>query len=71
MAVVPLKLTVVAPVNPLPVIATLEPTAPLRGKKLAIVGTASTVNGALVALPATVVTVIGPVIAPAGTTTLI
>lgn len=37
-AAVPLNLTLVAPVNPLPLIVTLDPTKPLEGAKLVIAG---------------------------------
>jgi hypothetical protein len=66
---VPLNRTVVAPVKFVPLIVTVAPTAPLVGLKLVIVGgLATTVNAlALVAVPPGVVTLSGPVVAPAGT----
>jgi hypothetical protein len=71
-AEVPLNFTAVAPVKFVPVIVTLMPTAPLVGKKLVIVGVKLTVKlVALVAVPAEVVTAIGPVVAPAGTVAVI
>jgi len=67
-ALVPLKVTVVAPVKPEPLIDTLVPTGPLAGAKLEIAGGGTTVKALLlVAAPAGVVTPIGPVVAPAGT----
>ena len=68
LAVLPLKVTAVAPVKFVPLIATLVPTGPLVGVKLVIVGGNSTVKLlALVAVPPGVVTLSGPVVAPAGT----
>ena len=64
-AEVPLNFTDVAPVKFVPVIVTLTPTAPLVGKKPVIAVTVKLV--ALVAVPADVVTAIGPAVAPAGT----
>ena len=67
-AAVPLNLTAVAPVKFVPLIVTLAPTAPLAGVKLVIVGGLTTVKLlALVAVPADVVTLSEPVVAPAGT----
>src|SRR5207245_1179370 len=67
-ALTPLKATAVAPVKFVPLIVTLVPTGPLVGVKLAIVGGLTTVNElALVAVPPGVVTLSGPVVAPAGT----
>ena len=68
-AAVPLNLTADAPVKFVPLIVTLVPTGPLVGVKLVIVGAlALTVKlAALVAVPAGVVTLTGPVVAPAGT----
>ena len=68
-AAVPLNVTAVAPVKFVPLIVTLVPTGPLVGAKLVIVGAlAPTVKLlALVAVPPGVVTVSGPVVAPAGT----
>src|SRR5205807_1025064 len=67
-ALTPLNDTDVAPVKLVPLIVTLVPTGPLVGVKLAIVGGLTTVNElALVAVPPGVVTLSGPVVAPAGT----
>ena len=66
LAVIPLNRTAVAPVKLVPVIVTLAPTAPLAGVKLAIVGATKKLV-ALGAVPAGVVTLSGPVVAPAGT----
>ena len=68
-AAVPLNLTADAPVKFVPLIVTLVPTGPLVGVKLVIVGAlALTVKlAALVAVPADVVTLSGPVVAPVGT----
>src|SRR5437660_5102854 len=67
-ALTPLNDTEVAPVKFVPLIVTLVPTGPLVGVKLAIVGGLTTVNElALVAVPPGVVTLSGPVVAPAGT----
>jgi hypothetical protein len=65
-AAVPLKLTAVAPVKLAPLIVTAVPAGPLTGVKLAIAGAAVKLD-ALVAVPPGVVTLIGPVVAPAGT----
>jgi len=60
-----LNVTVVVPVKFAPLIVTLAPSAPLAGVKLAMVG--AIVKGvALVAVPAGVATLNGPVVAPAG-----
>jgi hypothetical protein len=68
LAALPLNVTDVAPVRFTPLIVTPAPTAPLVGVKLVIVGALATVKlDALVAVPADVVTLIGPVVAPAGT----
>jgi hypothetical protein len=65
---VPLNLTEVAPVRFVPVIVTLVPTGPLVGVNDVIVGVPVTVKFvALVAVPAAAMTVMGPVVAPAGT----
>jgi hypothetical protein len=67
-AAVPLNATAVTPVKFVPLIVTLAPTNPLAGVKLAIVGGLNTVKLlALVAVPPDVVTLNGPVVAPAGT----
>src|SRR4051794_14704072 len=58
--------TTVAPVKDVPVMTTLSPTMPLVGLKLVILGSTRKLV-ALVAVPATLVTVILPVVAPAGT----
>jgi hypothetical protein len=63
---VPLNFTAVAPLKFVPVMVTLAPTPPLVGVKLAIVG-AAVKFAALVAVPPGVVTLTGPVVAPAGT----
>ena len=68
LAALPLKRTALAPVKFVPVIVTPVPTGPLVGVKLAIVGAGITVKlAALVAVPPGVVTLTGPVVAPAGT----
>ena len=67
-AFTPLNRTAVAPVKFVPVIVTLVPTGPLAGVTLVIVGAGMTVKlVALVAMPPGVVTLTGPVVAPAGT----
>ena len=68
-AAVPLNCTAVAPLKFVPLIVTLVPAGPLVGVKLAIVGAlALTVKLlVLVAVPPGVVTLSGPVVAPAGT----
>ena len=67
-ASVPLKVTLVAPVNPEPEMVTLVPTGPLVGAKKLTTGGATTVKLlALVPVPAVVVTLMGPVVALAGT----
>src|SRR5438067_1500104 len=71
-ALVPLKVTEVAPVKLVPLIVTLVPTGPLEGVKLVMVGGLVTVKELLlVAVPAGVVTLSGPVVAPAGTVAVI
>ena len=68
----PLKVTEVAPVNPVPVMTTLVPTGPLVGLNDVIVGAGWTVKFVeLVAVPPGVVTRIGPVVAVAGTVAVI
>ena len=68
LAPVPLKVTAVAPVKFVPLIVTLVPSGPLVGVKLVIVGAGITVKLlVLVAVPPGVVTLSGPVVAPAGT----
>src|SRR5205823_6182740 len=55
-----------------PLIVTLVPTGPLPGVKLEIVGGLMTVKlAALLAVPSEVVTLIGPLVAPAGTVVVI
>ena len=57
-----------APVKFVPLIVTLAPTGPLVGATLVTVGAGMTVKlVALVAVPPGVVTLRGPVVAPAGT----
>ena len=68
LALTELKVTEVAPVKFVPPMITLVPTGPLVGAKLVIVGGSTTVNALLlVAVPPAVVTLIGPVVTPAGT----
>ena len=68
LALLPLKVTAVAPVKFVPLIVTPAPTVPLVGVKLAIVGELGTVKLlALVAVPPGVVTLTGPVVAAVGT----
>jgi hypothetical protein len=67
-AAVPLKVTAVAPVNPVPVIVTDVPAAPLVGENDVIVGAPPAVTVklvTLVAVPSASVTAIGPVVEPA------
>jgi hypothetical protein len=72
LAWVPLNATEVAPLNPLPLIVTDVPTGPLVGENDEITGGLVTVNEpALCPVPAAVVTLIFPVVAPAGTVGLI
>ncbi len=71
-ALTPLNFTAVAPVKFVPLICTLVPTGPVAGVKLVMVGgfggVAVTVKApGLVAVPAPVVTLTDPVVAPAGT----
>ena len=68
----PLKLTLVAPVKPVPVITTEAPTAPLAGLRLLSDGAgAATVKGRPLLVPPGVATVTLPVVAPAGTVAVI
>jgi hypothetical protein len=68
LAALPLNATAVAPMKFAPLIVTPVPTRPLEGVKLVMVGgTATAKLLALVAVPAGVVTLRGPVVAPAGT----
>src|SRR5436309_3466976 len=67
-ALVPLKLTAVTPVKFVPLMVTFAPTGLLVGEKLVMVGGGMTVKLVLlVPVPADVVTLSGPVVAPAGT----
>jgi hypothetical protein len=68
-AAVPLNLTDVAPVKLVPVMVTPIPICPLAGVKVVIVGEDEVTVKLLadVAVPPGVVTVIFPVVAPAGT----
>jgi hypothetical protein len=67
-ALIRLNVTAVAPVKFVPLIVTLVATGPLVGVKPVIVGGLTTVKLlALVAVPPGVVTLSGPVVAPAGT----
>src|SRR5207248_1785366 len=67
-APVPLNFTELAPVKFVPLIVTVVPTGPVEGEKLVIVGGLVTVKELLlVAVPSGVVTLTGPVVAPAGT----
>ena len=68
-AATPLKVTLVAPLRLLPVIVTVVPTGPLVGLKELIVGGPTVTVKALLLppVPAAVVTLIGPVVAPVGT----
>ena len=71
-AALPLNATAVAPTKLVPLIVIEVPTTPLLGLKLVIVGAATTVKlVALVAVPPAVVTVTGPLLAPAGTVAVI
>ena len=68
LADVPLNVTAVTLTNSVPVIVIEVPTRPFVGVKPEMVGAANTMKlVALVAVPAGVVTVMGPVVAPAGT----
>lgn len=69
-APVPLKVTAVAPVNPVPVMVTEVPAGPLEGlKPVTLSVTVKLVE--LVAVPAAVVTEIAPVVVPEGTVAVI
>ena len=73
-ALTPLNRTAVAPVKPVPVRVTLAPTTPLAGENEEMVGAApvATVKlAALAAVPPEVVTLMGPVVAPADTVAVI
>jgi hypothetical protein len=65
-AFTPPKVTLVAPVKLIPVITTDAPTCPLVGLKLITLGMTK-YRVLLVSVPVGVVTVTGPVVAPAGT----
>jgi len=68
LAALPLNVTAVDPLKPVPLIVTLVPTRPLAGVKLVMVGGGITMNVfALLAVPPGVVTLIEPVVAPTGT----
>jgi hypothetical protein len=68
LALTELKVTDVAPVKPAPLMVALVPSGPLVGEKLVIEGALTTVKlFELVTVPPGVVTVTGPVVAPAGT----
>jgi hypothetical protein len=68
LALTPLKATPVVPVKSVPLMVTLIPTGPMGGVKAVIAGGLITVKlAALVAVPAGVVTLIDPVVAPDGT----
>ena len=68
-AFVPLKATDVAPVKPAPFTVTVVPTLPLVGVNELIEGAVKTLKlPALVPVPTGLVTLIVPVVAPAGTT---
>lgn len=67
-----LKVTAVAPLKPVPLMVTTVPALPLGGVKLVIAGTDTTKKLlALWAVPLAVVTLIGPVLAPADTVAVI
>ena len=70
-AATPPNVTAVAPVRPVPLIVTEVPTGPLDGENEEIVGAAAVVVTvkfvALVAVPLGVFALIGPVVAPVGT----
>jgi hypothetical protein len=72
LALVPLNRAAEAPVKFVPLIVTLVPTGPLPGVKLETVGGLMTVKlPALLAVPAGLVTLIGPLVAPVGTVAVI
>src|SRR5258707_9277799 len=71
-AFTPLKVTAVAPERLLPLIAITVPALPLAGRKLVIVGAGMTVKLAVLwPDPLDVVTLMGPVVALAGTEAVI
>jgi hypothetical protein len=68
----PLKVTEVTPTKPLPVIITVVPAGPMFGERPTIAGAAMTLKFEdVVTVPPGVATVIGPVVAPIGTTAVI
>jgi hypothetical protein len=75
LAATPPNVTAVAPVKPVPLIVTEVPTGPLDGENEEIVGAAAVVVTVkfvgLVAVPPVVFVVIGPVVAPVGTSVTI
>jgi hypothetical protein len=71
-ALTPLKVTAVAPVNPVPLTVTFVPTGPEFGVKLVIVGAETTMNlVGLLPFPPGLVTVMLPLVAPVGTVAVI
>ncbi|MGZ4109058.1 MAG: hypothetical protein ACXVP7_05160, partial [Actinomycetota bacterium] len=71
---VPPTFTAVAPVKPVPVTVTVDPTGPLVGVNEVIVGVgegATVKFGPLVSVPSESVTLIFPVVAPVGTIAVI
>src|SRR5262245_52827516 len=72
LALFPSNITAVVPVRLVPLIVTTVPPDPDDGVKLVIVGRATTVKlPVLVPMPDGVVTTIGPLVAPTGTTAVI
>ncbi len=72
LALAPLNSTALAPVKFVPLIETLVPAGPLVGVKLEMVGGLMTVKlSVLLAVPAEVVTLIGPLVTPDGTVAVI
>src|SRR6185369_1218018 len=72
LAEVPLNATDVAPLKPLPLMVTVVPTGPPGGENDEITGGPVTVKELVLwPVPAAVVTLIRPVVAPAGTVALI
>src|SRR5882672_6245093 len=71
-ALVPLKLSEIAPVNPVPLMVTDVPEGPLVGVIPLIAGAGQTVKlPVLVAVPPEVVALTSPVVAPVGTVAVI
>lgn len=67
-----LKVTAVAPLKPVPLMVTTVPALPLAGVKLVMLGTPTTEKLlTLCTVPLAVVTLSGPVLAPAGTVAVI